>query len=209
MQSVPPDTFRALFECSSTPMVVVDDARAYRRANPAACALLRLSRTELLKLRIDDLTPRELCPDLDVLWESFLDEGAQSGLLTLRLPNGGNVEILYSATTNIAPGLHLSFLAAAEDQAIEGAADQGDALHNMPDGAGPARLTPREREVITLLAHGLNGSDIAEQLVLSPETVRIHVRNARGKLGARTRAHAIVLALQAGEITLEPDDGPR
>jgi mannose-1-phosphate guanylyltransferase/mannose-1-phosphate guanylyltransferase/phosphomannomutase len=70
------------------------------------------------------------------------------------------------------------------------------------DDAGAQRLTPREREVMSLLALGLNGAEIAERLVLSPETVRVHVRNARQRLGARTRAHAIALALKRGEITL-------
>ena len=63
-------------------------------------------------------------------------------------------------------------------------------------------LTPREREVITMLALGDTGAEIAEKLFISPETVRIHVRNARGRLGARTRAHAIALALRDGEIEL-------
>lgn len=64
---------------------------------------------------------------------------------------------------------------------------------------GPV-LSPREAEVLGLLAAGLNGERIAEQLFLSPETVRTHVRNAMEKLDARTRVHAIVLALQRGEI---------
>lgn len=63
-------------------------------------------------------------------------------------------------------------------------------------------LTEREREVFRLLAGGLTGEQIAEQLVLSPETVRTHVRNAMGKLGAHTRVHALALALQSGEIPL-------
>ena len=74
------------------------------------------------------------------------------------------------------------------------------------DGRGLARnakLTPREREVIKMLAGGFNGTEIAERLSLSPETVRIHIRHARGKLGARTPAQAAVLAVQRGEVTLD------
>ena len=44
-------------------------------------------------------------------------------------------------------------------------------------------------------------AQVAKQLVLSSETVRTHVRNAMSKLGAATRAHAVALALQRGEIT--------
>jgi DNA-binding CsgD family transcriptional regulator len=68
-------------------------------------------------------------------------------------------------------------------------------------------LTPREREILQLLAEGLSGAEIASQLVLSPETVRTHVRNAMSKLGASTRSQAVVLALQRQELGGEPDSG--
>jgi DNA-binding CsgD family transcriptional regulator len=63
-----------------------------------------------------------------------------------------------------------------------------------------ASLTAREREILGLLATGLSGADIAARLVLSPETVRTHVRNAMAKLGASTRSQAVALAIQGGEI---------
>ena len=62
-------------------------------------------------------------------------------------------------------------------------------------------LTEREREVLTLLARGYTGEEIARELKVSAETVRAHVRNAVTKLHARTRLHAVVLAIQRGEIT--------
>lgn len=61
-------------------------------------------------------------------------------------------------------------------------------------------LSPREREVVDLLAEGLNAEEIAERLVLSPQTVQTHVRNLMRKLGARTRVHALALALQTREV---------
>jgi GAF domain-containing protein len=51
-----------------------------------------------------------------------------------------------------------------------------------------------------MLAEGLSGAAIAERLVLSPETVRTHVRNAMDKLGASTRSQAVALALEHGQI---------
>lgn len=66
--------------------------------------------------------------------------------------------------------------------------------------AAPRALSGREAEVLTLLARGLTGEEIAQRLVLSPETVRTHVRNAMGKLEARTRTEAVVKALERGEI---------
>lgn len=59
-----------------------------------------------------------------------------------------------------------------------------------------ARLSPREREILGLLADGLTGAEIARQLFLSSETVRTHVRNATQKLGARTRTQAVAIAVR-------------
>ncbi len=73
----------------------------------------------------------------------------------------------------------------------------------MVEGAGRLQLTEREREVMTLVASGLQSGDIAGRLYLSPETVKSHVHNALGKLGAHTRAHAVAIALVTGQITWE------
>jgi DNA-binding NarL/FixJ family response regulator len=57
-------------------------------------------------------------------------------------------------------------------------------------------LSPREREILGLLADGLTGELIAQTLFLSPETVRTHVRNATTKLGAKTRVQAVALLVR-------------
>ena len=73
-----------------------------------------------------------------------------------------------------------------------------------PDGGAPPRvLSGREAEILELLSTGLTGEQIAERLVLSPETVRTHIRNAMGKLRARTRTEAVVKAIDRGEIRHE------
>jgi DNA-binding NarL/FixJ family response regulator len=69
------------------------------------------------------------------------------------------------------------------------------------NGNGPV-LTGREREILQLTAEGLNLEGIAERLVLSPETVRTHMRNARRKLGARTRTEAVVTAMRTAQIRM-------
>lgn len=66
---------------------------------------------------------------------------------------------------------------------------------------GPSSLSPRELEVLTLLAKGASGPETATALGLSGETVRTHVRNAIGKLDAHTRTHAVVLAIESGQIS--------
>jgi DNA-binding NarL/FixJ family response regulator len=63
-----------------------------------------------------------------------------------------------------------------------------------------SNLSPREREVLGLLAEGLTGQAIAECLFLSPETVRTHVRNATTKLGAKTRVQAVAMVIRTRGI---------
>ncbi len=67
-------------------------------------------------------------------------------------------------------------------------------------GAAFAPLSPREREVLTLLARGDNNSEIAQALVISLDTVKTHVRNLLLKLGAKGRTHAAVLAIEHGLV---------
>ena len=55
-------------------------------------------------------------------------------------------------------------------------------------------LTPREREVINLLADGLSGREIAERLVIAPGTAAKHIENVVGKLGVRSRTQAVAKA---------------
>ncbi|HET7571222.1 MAG TPA: response regulator transcription factor [Gaiellaceae bacterium] len=62
------------------------------------------------------------------------------------------------------------------------------------------QLTRREREVLTLLAEGLNYEGIGERLSISPETVRTHVQKAMARLGASTRTQAVAAALRASLI---------
>ena len=66
-------------------------------------------------------------------------------------------------------------------------------------------LSKRECEIMALLADGLTGEQVAERLVLSPDTVKTHIRNAMTKLEAHTRVHAIAIALREGFIA--PPEG--
>ncbi len=61
--------------------------------------------------------------------------------------------------------------------------------------------TEREREVLALLAEGLSNKDIAEQSHISVSTVRAHLRNINGKLGAKSRTEAVAIARRLGLLT--------
>jgi two-component system nitrate/nitrite response regulator NarL len=63
-------------------------------------------------------------------------------------------------------------------------------------------LTPRENEVLTLIAEGLSNKLIAERLKISDHTAKFHVNAILGKLGAETRTEAVVLAARRGLLML-------
>ncbi|MFB8771392.1 response regulator [Streptomyces broussonetiae] len=71
----------------------------------------------------------------------------------------------------------------------------------MPATGGPDCLSEREREVLTLVARGLNNTGIAESLGLSPLTAKTHVSRIMGKLGARDRAQLVIVAYESGLVT--------
>jgi len=61
-----------------------------------------------------------------------------------------------------------------------------------------AELTQREREVLVAMARGLSNAELAEELYISENTVKTHVRRVLTKLGARDRVNAVVMAYQGG-----------
>jgi DNA-binding NarL/FixJ family response regulator len=61
-------------------------------------------------------------------------------------------------------------------------------------------LTPRERQILQLLADGMSNADVAAKLFISQETVKSHVRHILAKLEADTRTHAVAIALRESII---------
>jgi len=66
------------------------------------------------------------------------------------------------------------------------------------------RLTPRQREILGLIASGLSTAEVARELTLSPETIRNHLRNAFRELGAHTRVEAVAAAQRLGLLAAPP-----
>ncbi len=79
------------------------------------------------------------------------------------------------------------------------------AQQQAPAPAAPAssRLSPREQEVLDRLARGLTNREIAEELIITSNTVKIHVEHILAKLGVSDRTQAAVRAIELGYV--KPD----
>ena len=71
--------------------------------------------------------------------------------------------------------------------------------NGSPDGE--VDLSPREREILALLAEGFGQSDIARTLVVSPKTVATHIQHILSKLGVHSRAQAVAEAYRLGLVS--------
>jgi DNA-binding NarL/FixJ family response regulator len=81
------------------------------------------------------------------------------------------------------------------DPVLAGVLSSSSAADNIPN------LTPRERDVLRLLADGLSNEEIGKSLFISRETVRTHLRKAMAKLDADTRTEAVATALRQSLIS--------
>jgi DNA-binding NarL/FixJ family response regulator len=88
--------------------------------------------------------------------------------------------------------------AVARGEAALDPAIQHHVVSAMSAPAPPDDLTPREAEVLSLIAEGLTNAEIAERLVVSTATVKSHVNHIFAKIGARDRAQAVVYAFANG-----------
>jgi DNA-binding NarL/FixJ family response regulator len=171
---------------------------------------------------------RHTAPDLALLDIRLPDEDGisltrkllahQPGLRIVLYTGDADAELLYDGLDSGARGYVLK--AGATDELIEAIRRVADGLTYVDPRLDRIllspratervpTLSPREREIMHLMAEGLTAEAIATQLVVSVETVRTHVRNVIRKLQARNRVHAIAIALERGEIALTgaDDDG--
>ncbi|HVU77959.1 MAG TPA: response regulator transcription factor [Gaiellaceae bacterium] len=171
----------------SRPDVVLMDLRMPRLDGIAATRRLRESHPDV---RVIALTT--FADDASVL--GALRAGAQ-GYLT----KDASGEQIHDAIRAVAAG------EAALDPAVQHhvvaalAADEPSGQEATPNL--PAGLTPREAEVLALIAEGLTNAEIAERLVVSPTTVKSHVNHLFAKAGLRDRAQAVNYAYRTGLAT--------
>lgn len=187
MPAKPPadaEDWRAIFERSGCLMFLEDDDAKILRVNVAACRVLKRRRDDLEGATADDFT---VWPAADVRAKqrrALRRDGVMVVRRRLSTGDGGTVDLDLCGTAGVLPNLNLFV-----------GVPPGTQHEPRPDAHGRP-LTPRERQIVDLLADGLTGAEAARHLVLSPDTVRTHIRNAMDKLGARTRAHLVAMRMR-------------
>jgi DNA-binding NarL/FixJ family response regulator len=126
--------------------------------------------------------------DFELLYDG-LDSGARGYAL-----KAGSIDELLSAVERVAGG------GTYVDPRLDRVLLSERSTARLPN------LSPREREIMHLMAEGGTAQDVGTSVGVSVETVRTHVRNVIRKLQARNRVHAIAIALQRGDITIDRND---
>jgi two-component system nitrate/nitrite response regulator NarL len=161
---------------------------------------------------------RELAPDLALVDVNMPYLDGVELVRVLAEQSGGPRVIVYSgerdptrareslaagASAFVLKGVALAELARAVEIVAEGGTYVDAEIAAALGGAKserPPDLTPREREVLGLLAEGLRGDEIAERLSISSLTVRSHVKHVMEKLKATTRTEAVAIAMRRSLI---------
>lgn len=173
-------------------MVLIDEKRNHVDVNGAYLTLLGYRRDQILGRPVYSLIvggPRAS----EAEWHAAISQGQFTGHTEMRRADGTLVAIQYAATTEVVTGRYLVLFV------ILTSSRWGSRFRRtIPSGGESAPLSAREREVVRLVALGYTSPEIADTLHITCDTVRTHVRNAMGKLQARSRAHLVAKALAEG-----------
>jgi PAS domain S-box-containing protein len=176
----------AAVETLGFPMYVVDTAGVVRWLNDAAAGIVG----NVVGSHYGDLITPEVAPKAKREFTAKLLGTRARSDYEIVVPdrNGKHVRVQITTVPLVDKGR------------VVGVLGIGHPKDAVSSAAGPAvaRLTPRQREVLGLLAAGRSTVEIAEELALSPETVRNHVRHVLRRLHARTRLEAVLEARRLG-----------
>lgn len=196
-----PALFWDAFRQSKNAMVLLDDARRHVEVNGAYLQLLGRRREDLIGRPVYDLvaggpllTQRQ--------WRATLNRKQFTGVADLISAAGGQVRVEFAGHPEVVTGRQLVLFVALR----AAPATRGLRSRAAPR-AGAVSLSPRELEIIRLIAMGFSGREIAEELQVTHNTVRTHTRNTMTKLGARSRAQLVAQCLGEGLLWGELHSG--
>jgi DNA-binding CsgD family transcriptional regulator len=183
------ELFWAAFKQSRNPMALLDVPRRVVDVNGAFLNLVGYARADMIGRPAHRFvvggplfSPRE--------WAAKLAVRQFTGEMEVLCADDSSVVVQWGADTEVVTGQRLVVLSTSRwgsrfRRSIRSESEPGD-------------LSAREREVLRLVAHGRTDPEIADELHISHNTARTHVRNAMTKTGTRSRAHLVAKALGDG-----------
>jgi PAS domain S-box-containing protein len=190
--------FTAAFKRSRTAMVLADERRAIVDVNRAFCNMVERRRGDLLGKPLYSVVKAGTQLS-DARWTELLEHDESVGDAVIDLPDGNTLRVHWAAHPETVTDRRLVLIVSVSTYRAG-----RHFRREVPDDHEPSDLSQRELEIVRMVAMGLSGPEIAEQLQISHNTVRTHIHNAMLKTGARSRAHLVAKALGAG-ITLSGD----
>ena len=159
------------------------------------------SNAQMLGRHFTDLLPPEARKNVAAQFRRAVERGEPTDFETVFVDAGGH---LRGVRAQHLPLRHAEAIVGVLILAFDVRRPPSEPIRVIPE----PRLTPRQREILNLIASGLSTSEVARELTLSPETVRNHIRNAFRELHAHTRVEAIAAAQRLG-LLAAPALGPQ
>jgi PAS domain S-box-containing protein len=195
------ERFRGAFDAAAIGMTLATPDGRWLKVNDSFCRIVGYSAEELLTMRYQDITHPDDLEDDVRLGRRMLAGGFSSYQMEKRyVHKDGNTVWVH---------LSVSLVRDADERPVYSVAQALDitdrkrlelgAASGVRRAAG-ASLSPRERQVLSLLSEGQTSAETAVSLGIGEETVQTHVRRAMAKLSARTRTEAVATALRTGEL---------
>ena len=184
--------FASSFRHSRNGMVLVDGHGRHVVANGAYLKLLGYRRDAVIGRPLSEFVTGGP-PVTRAEWQRALLQRRFSGEAALLAGDGSVIGVHYEATSEVVNGQRVVLFVAVRTSRWG-----RHFRREVDDQPAAGRLSPREMEVVHLVARGRSGPEIADELHVAHGTVRAHVRNAMEKVGARSRAHLVAKVLGGG-----------
>ena len=185
--------FWAAFERSANPMSLLTPDRVIVAVNKAFEKASGYAADEIGGRRADFLVAPEYWKRIEADWVELKRRGRICGSRELVTASGDRLRIQFALQQEVVTGRGLVLFVVLEEQFRP---------MTRPDGSEePAgKLSPRELEVVREIAMGRRAHEIGAELFISTSTVQSHVRNAMKKVGARSQAQLVAIAIATGVL---------